>query len=39
MSQLVVHAGEFMFQARFEEKLVAVTLLWRDAQKVRFEAV
>jgi hypothetical protein len=39
MSQLIVRAGEFAFQARFEEQLASKTVLWKGAQKIRFEEI
>jgi hypothetical protein len=44
MRQLIVHAGDFTFQARFEEQLAlktcaafGKTVPWKGAQKIRFE--
>jgi hypothetical protein len=37
MSQVIVRAGEFTLQARFEEQLAPRTVLWKGAQKIRFE--
>jgi hypothetical protein len=39
MSQLIVCAGEFASQARFEEQLASKTVRWKAAQKIRFEEI
>jgi hypothetical protein len=44
MSQLIVRAGEFTFRAGFEEQLApkaafGKTVLWKGAQKTRFEEI
>jgi hypothetical protein len=37
MSQLIVRAGEFAFQARFEVQLASKTVRWKGSQKIHFE--